>query len=158
VKSGLFLIDADKKTAHLLNGGVAKFNTTKLSTVALAIVRLLSLPITTQSGASLSDYGDRFVYISSFLTSQREILSAVQRVTETSDGDWTITYVDGQEYFDEGNAKLAAGDFTGLANLIFGAAMKGDMGGDYESVNGVSNAELGLPKEHLDEAVRAALK
>lgn len=52
----LFGIDAHKKVAHLLNGGMAKFNTTSLETAALAIVRLLSLPTTSDSGASLPDY------------------------------------------------------------------------------------------------------
>lgn len=109
MKAGFFEIDAQKKTAHLLNGGTAKFNTTSLSTVALAIVRLLSLPIATPSTSSpsLSDYANRFVYISSFLTSQREILDAILRVTGTSDKDWTITNGDAQKYIEEGGAKIA---------------------------------------------------
>ena len=36
--------------------------------------------------------------------------------------------------------------------------MKGDMGGDYESVRGLSNVVLGLPKEDLNEAVRGILR
>ena len=158
MKQGMFGINAQKKTAHLLSDGTAKFNTTNLSTVALAIARLLSLPVTSTSGASLSDYGDRLVYISSFLVSQREILDAVQHVTGTTDQDWTVTSVDGQKYYEEGEAKLAAGDFSGMVNLLMGAVMKGDMGGDYENVKGVSNKVLGLLKEDLEEAVRAALK
>jgi hypothetical protein len=155
---GMFGIDVPKKTAHLLNGGTAKFNTTNLSTAALAIVRLLSLPIDPASGISLSGYGNRLVYVSSFLTSQREILDAVQRVTGTTDQDWTITNGDAKKFIEEGGAKMATGDFTGMVNLLYGAVMKGDMGGDYESVKGVSNGVLGLPKEDLDEAVRTALK
>jgi hypothetical protein len=52
---GMFQIDFKKKTANLLSGGTAKFNTTNLATVALAIARLMSLPVVSQSGASLSD-------------------------------------------------------------------------------------------------------
>jgi len=72
-----FQIDVKNKTTLLLNGGIAKFNTTNLATVGLAVARILSLPIASASGASLSDFGNRFIYISSFLTSQREILDVV---------------------------------------------------------------------------------
>lgn len=154
----MFGIDVQKRTAHLLNGGTTKFNTTNLSTAALAIVRLLSLPITAEYGASLSDFENRFVYISSFLTSQREILDAIHRVAEDSDKNWTITNADAQQYIEEGGARMAKGDFTGMANMLYGAVMKGDMGGDYESFKGVSNVVLGLSKEDLNEAVRTALK
>jgi hypothetical protein len=84
---GMFQIDFKKKTANLLGGGTAKFNTTNLATVALAIAHLMSLPVISQSGASLSDHGNRFVYIRSFHTTQREILSAVRRVTNISGAD-----------------------------------------------------------------------
>lgn len=37
----------------------------------------------------------------------------------------------------------------GMANLLYGSVMKGDMGGDYESVKGVSNDVLRLPREYF---------
>jgi hypothetical protein len=153
----MYGIDIPNRTAKLLDKGTAKFNATNLPTAALSIARLLALPITSSSGPSLSDYANRLVYISSFRTSQREILDAVQRATKTSDKDWTITNRDGQEHMAEGAAKLAKGDFMGLADNLYGAVMKGDMGGDYESERGVSNTALNLPEENLDDSVRGAL-
>jgi hypothetical protein len=154
----MYGIDIPNRRATLLSGGTAKFNTTNLSTAALSIVRLLALPITSSSGPSLSDYGNRLVYVSSFRTSQREILDSVQRVTGTSDSDWTITNRDAQEYIEEGAAKVANGDIWGMVNVLYGSVMKGDLGGDYESTRGLSNTALDLPKEDLDESVRAALQ
>lgn len=78
MKRNTFLTDAKNKTADLLSGGTAKFNTTTMSTTALAIARLLSWPVVADGGPALSDYGNKFVYISSFTVSQRDILDSVQ--------------------------------------------------------------------------------
>ena len=78
MKRNMFLIDPKKQTANLLSGGMETFNTTMMSTTALAIARLLSLPIASNGGPALSDYGNKFVYISSFRVSQRDILDSVQ--------------------------------------------------------------------------------
>lgn len=153
----MFQIDSKKKTANLLSGGTAKFNTTNLATVALAIARLMSLPVISHSGVSLSDHGNRFVYVRSFHTTQREILSAVQRVTNTTDADWEISYTEVQAFIDEGAVRMAEGDYMGMANVLYGYTMKEGAGGDYESVRGVSNELLGLPEEDLDESVENAL-
>lgn len=144
------------RTATLLDGGIGKFNTTTVSTVALAVARLLSLPETSPSGPSLSDFANGFCYVSSFLTSQKEVLEAVQRVTATSVSDWKIEDVDAEAYIAEGKA-MVEGDFRGTIKILGGMVFKGGMGGDYESVRGVSNEILGLPKVTLDEAVEKVL-
>ena len=154
MKLSAYQIDIKQRNALLLDGGMGKFNTTNLATVGLAIARLLSLPITSSSGASLSDFDNKFVYVRSFLTSQREILDAEQKVTKTTDADWAITHTDGQAFIDEGSSRLARGDFHGVLNLVYGNTMMEGHGGDYETTNGVSNKALGLPEESLEDAVR----
>jgi len=47
---------------------------------------------------------------------------------------------------------------TAVLNLLMGSLMKGGLGGDYESKKGTRNAVLGLPKENLDETVKALLQ
>ena len=59
--------------------------------------------------------------------------------------------------FRKGRERVAKGDFGGTVNILGGMIFKGGMGGDYESVKGVSNEVLGLPKVTLDEAVKEAL-
>ncbi|KAH7348511.1 hypothetical protein BKA65DRAFT_584243 [Rhexocercosporidium sp. MPI-PUGE-AT-0058] len=149
MKRSMFLIDVKNRTANLLSGGTTKFNTT-----ALAVARLLSLPIVSAEGASLSDYGNKFVYISSFLVSQRDILDSLQRATDTSDAGWTITDTDVQAYIDEGPAKLVRGDMSAFLNLLISSIAKEGLGGNYESTKGVSNVVLELPEENLDDAVK----
>lgn len=156
--AGFFKINVSARKATLLDGGIGKFNTTTKSAVALAVTRLLCLPETSLSGeSSLSDFANGFCYISSFLTSQKEILEAVQSVTGTSVDEWTVEDVDAEGYIQEGKERVAKGDFGGYVNIFGGMVFKGGMGGDYESVKGVSNEVLELPRVTLDEAVREAL-
>jgi hypothetical protein len=78
-----------------------------IPTVGLAIARSLCLPINSPSGPSLADYANIFIYISFFHTTQREILDAVQKVTNTTDSDWAITKADAQQHIDGGKAKTS---------------------------------------------------
>ena len=153
-----FKINVLARNATLLDNGMEKFNTTTKRTVALAVTRLLSLPYNSLPGeASLTNFKNGFVYVSSFLTSQWEILEALERVTGTENKDWKIENIDAQKYIEEGREKLVKGDFGGMVNEPGGMIFKGGMGGDYESVKGVSNHLLGLPEENLDNAVRDTL-
>jgi len=157
MRSSEFQIDVKNKTALLLDGGTAKFNTTNLATVGLAFARLLSLPITSSSSASLSDFRNKFVYIGSFLTSQREILDVVQKSTETTNTDWSIMSTDGQTWIDDGPGKIARGDFTEMFNIAYGNTMTEGFGGNYEAAKGVSNGVLGLPEESVEDTLREVI-
>jgi hypothetical protein len=158
-KGGYFGIDPKSKTATLYDDGAAKFNTTLIPTVGLAVGRLLSLPIKADSGPSLSNFANKFVYISSFHTSQREILDATLKATDTSESDWTIKKADAQAYIDEGNAKMAKGDFSGMINLLYGTMFKEGLGGDYEGVYGKTDSGvLGLPEEDMVEVLKGIIQ
>ena len=128
-----------------------------MSTVGRAVASLLTLPITSQSGASLSDYANGYVYISSFLTTQREILAACQRVTNTADSAWEIKEDSAPRWIEEGKERLAKGDFYGGINLLYGQLFIEGSGSNYESTKGLANQILGLPEEDIDESVEAAL-
>ena len=149
----MWSIDPQTRTATLYDRGLNSFNTTTLTTAALAVARLLSLPSET-----LATFRNRFVYVSSFRISQRDILSSVQRVTGTADGDWKIEYADTQAWMDEGKQQMAKGDFMGVRSLVYGNVLKEGNGGDYEKSRGLSNEVLGLEKEDLDTVVRKTLK
>ena len=151
---GFFGIDIKNKTATLYDKGNTKFNTTTRGTVGLAVARLLSLPVT--GHPSLSDYKNSFVYVSSFHTSQREILTAVQKATSTSDADWIIQQKDAQQYIDGGAQALKQGDFmSGMTALLYGHHFKAGLGGDFESTKGTANKLLGLPEQEDIEEVTA---
>lgn len=110
------------------------------------------------STLSSSKVANHFVYVSSFHTTQREILTAVQSITGTSDANWTIdTSKTSQNFIDEGNQKLQIGDFSGMINLLYGTLFNPGLGGDYESTKGTDNELLGLPAQD-ERGIEGVLK
>jgi len=128
-------------------------NVTDIDTVALAIVRLLSLP-----AAELNKYANKHVYISSALVSQPEIFAAVKKVTNTTDAEWQISHASVDDRINEGKKKLAAGNPMGPVDLVYGYGMKDGFGGDYETTKGLDNEVLGLKTQSVEDLVRAALE
>lgn len=138
------------RKATLFDGGNAPFNSTTMATNGEAIARLLSLP-----RSKLDSYANRFVYVSSFLASQNDILASVQRVTGTKPEDWDIGHKTAQEYIQEGKDMIAKGNLMGSRNVLMGLLVTNG-NGNYESK--IINKELGLPVEDMDEVVKTALQ
>lgn len=126
-----------------------------MSTLALAICRVLSLPISggVEGKKDLSHYANKFIYLTSFLLSQKELLESVQRATKTSAKDWTIEHGSVEAYLARGGEKMSKGDFTGLFDMLFGTMYSKGHGGDFQSTRGVENGMLGLPEERLDDVM-----
>ncbi|KAL9126648.1 MAG: hypothetical protein Q9217_004338 [Psora testacea] len=103
------------------------------------------------------DY-NKFIYISSFRTNQREILDAVQTANKTKDEDWKIEHRDAQKYLDEGLELIDKGEFLeGLVRRLYGALFIDGLGGDYEPVRGLQNELLGLEQEDLLQTVSSLI-
>jgi hypothetical protein len=155
---GNFLLNTSKREVTLSSGGNAKFSTTLLATVGIAMARLFALPITASSPTTttLSSYNNKFIYISSFAISQQDIFEATLRVTNTKREEWTITDVDAQEWMEEGKEMLARGEMMGMLKLIYGPHFRGGMGGLFTDEM-LSNEVLGLPNGDLDAEIKRAL-
>ncbi|KAM3073686.1 hypothetical protein ACMFMG_004430 [Clarireedia jacksonii] len=149
---GAFQIDIPNKKVMLINGGTPKFNTTNLETVGLAAARLITLQST-----DLEKFANKFVYIRSYLTSQKEIFDAVKNVTGTTDEDWNITEKDAGTWVQEGWELVKSGNFMGMMAVLYGNYMKGGPTSNFEAVREISNDILGLPVEDLEDGVRKAL-
>jgi hypothetical protein len=119
------------------------FATTTLHQVGVAAVKALEHADLTKN---------RYVHIGGFLTSQNEILAAAEKVTGVK---WTVEKTTTKEEIEVGRKKIQEGDWTGLKELIqsvnFG---KEEQLGDFSS-QGLWNEKLGVPKEDLEETVRA---
>lgn len=146
--TGMLGINVKERKALLYDDGHTKINTTTFSNAGIATAKLLSLP-----EAELSQFKNRFAYLSSFLVSQREILASVQRATGTTDKDWTIDYVKSEDAIQAGWDKVNRGDMAGMVDIMFGHYMKPGGGGNYES-KGTVNKLLGLTRENLDDVVK----
>jgi hypothetical protein len=93
---------------------------------------------------------NQYINILSFLTSQAELLSVIERLTGEK---YAVTNITSQEVIARGNAKLKKQDYSGIADLLQGAAFGKAGLGDYRDA-GLWNEKLGLKGE---ESVKVAL-
>ena len=117
------------------------FNTSTVARVAAGIAKMLSLPASTVD----ENFGNGFLYVSSFLLTQPEIFLAVLRATGTGEGEWQIERKSVGEY------AVPEGDL----NLVLVETYR-EAGGDYTGK--LCNEMLGLEQEDLDEVVKSAIK
>ena len=158
---GFFGIDIKNRTANLYDDGETKTATSTMSQVGRAVASLLSLPGSgsgSGSEPSLSDYKNKFLYISSFFVSQHDMLASVQHVTGTSSADWKVSYRSGPAAVEEGYIGFQKGDFRKAVDIIYGTNFLPGKGGDYPVTKETANKALGLPEESLDEVTMAVVK
>jgi hypothetical protein len=119
------------------------------------------LPITSEGSndeACLEKLKNTIVYVNSFTISQKDMLESALRVTGTKKGDWTVTKEPSHERYAAGVNELQQGNRQGFAKLMYTRVFYPDGCGDFEHRKGTLNALLGLPKEDIDEATKAAIE
>ncbi|KAI8679137.1 NAD(P)-binding domain-containingprotein [Fusarium keratoplasticum] len=154
--AGLWGIDAKARKATIWRGADAKVNTATIAHTGQAVAAALSLP-----EADLAKYKNKAVYTPSFYLTQREMLDAVQRATGTTDADWDLESRNVNEVAKEYEEKISQGDgFAPFVKFFVTHFLEGH-GGDFNhKVNAAELKkleQLGLQKENLDQAIKAAL-
>lgn len=91
-----FGFDFEERSVITMDDGSTRISTSTMPMVGRAVATLLSLKISPghdhgRKGASLEDFKNKAVYVSSFTVSQRDMLESVLRVTATKLEDWKIT-------------------------------------------------------------------
>lgn len=160
LRMGLFGINFEKRTATLYPDAGA-FNTSTLDRVGLTISRLLSLPIKDESNprASLQRYANEFVYTSSFLVTQSQLLEAVQRATGAKESDWQVDRsATIEQWIARAHEAMAQGDRMAGMGLTFAMYLGEGKGGNYHHKATQDMKVLGLQDEELDEVVRKAVE
>ena len=153
LKTGLFGIDILNRRARLYDDGTVKAITTTLPKVGKSVAALLSLP-----DAQLAQFKNKFVYLSSFRVSQREILDAVMRATATSGRDWTVEKVSSVKVINAAKERASAGDMSAVMEVLYGTVFTEGHGGDYEGTREIVNGLLGLEEEDFEEVVREVVR
>jgi len=149
---GSWKIDIKSRRATLFYGGNTKFVTTTLGATAKGIAGALSLP-----EAELSRYKNRPFYLMSFRITQREMLDSVMRATQTTEADWAIESVDGDELVYGAKEAMAKGNLPLVMDALHVAHMKEGMGGDF--IAKVTDMQkLGIEPESLDEVVKQVVE
>jgi hypothetical protein len=131
----------------IYDSGDTKFSATNLATIGAAIAAVLHKP---------EETANKYIRISSFSTSQNEILTVLEKVTGKK---WTIERTTAAESILTGQEKLAKGDASGLMDIVNGIVLGGPVtGGDLGASKELSNGLLGLPKETVEETVERIVK
>jgi hypothetical protein len=154
--------DIEKRTVTFIDDGETKITTSTWPQVGRAVAGLLSLKVSPDGPddkiSTLESFKNKYVYTGSFTISQKDMLESLQRVTKTTGDDWTITKEPHEERYAAGLAAMKTGDRMGFAKAMYTRVFYPDDGGNTEKTRGLANGALGLPKEDLDEATKAAVK
>lgn len=152
--------DLKSRKVTLYDDGKTAIQSSTWPQTGRAVASLLSLKELPEdendTSATLSQFKNKPVYISSFRVSQRDILDSVQRVTGTTDGDWDIGYEATPERYQKGLKVMQQGDMRGHAMAMYARVFYPSGGGDYGAK--LHNDVLGLETEDLDAATKVAVE
>ncbi|KAI0385561.1 NAD(P)-binding protein [Hypomontagnella monticulosa] len=155
-----FGMEWKKREFTFFDDGETKINSITWAQTGRAVAKLLSLPVTPEKeGApSLSDYKNKFIFVSSFCLTQKEMFAEVLRVSGTKESDWTIKYESSAERFQEAQKRLFGGDQTAFPQLLYSRNFFKDGPGNFEARRGLANDILGLPKDDLEKETKIAIE
>jgi hypothetical protein len=156
--------DIAKREVTLFDEGANKVNLSTWTRLGKSVASFLSLKLLPDdendtTSVTVSGYRNKPLYISSFHTSQRDMLASLQRVTGTSDADWTIRKQSTDERIKQGREMAAQGNMSGVARVYFSRmfSAKGQAAVFQEKLD---NGVLGLKEEEeedMDEATGRAV-
>jgi hypothetical protein len=154
--------DIENRSVVLYDDGNTRINTSTWPQCGRAVANLLALKVLPDDegdkSPSISQFRNRYLYISSFRINQREILDSVLRVTNTSREDWKVSHEPTSERYEAGKKELQSGNMLGFAKLLYARGFYPDGSGDFETRVGLDNDVLALPTEDLDEYTKVAVK
>jgi len=155
--SDRFGFDMPKKSVVFYDQGETKIHTSTFPQVGRAVAAVLSLKVLPEDendkNATLDGYRNRFVRVSSFKVSQKDMFASLLRVTNTKESDWTITYEPTKERYEKAKQAMAGGDRIAFGRMLYALGFfPGNL--DFDSKGGPDNEALGLPQEDFDEWTR----
>ncbi|KAF4345184.1 2`-hydroxyisoflavone reductase [Fusarium beomiforme] len=136
-----------EKKFVIWDDGEGWFSCTTEANTALAMVNALT--------KKWEETKNRIVWISDFAITQNQLLETIERV---SGQKFTVEKIDSEKFIKEKQAAVAAGDAYAIYALIETGFVTGRFGGHLEKEGEIMNDLLGLPKQEVEDVVRAALK
>lgn len=150
LKIGFLGPNLGKRTFDRFDGGNTQYTATNLSTIGLALTKILS-------PANLQETANKTVYISSLRLTQNELLAAVEKVTGES---FAVEVLDSRKVHAEALKRFKGGDHMAILDVLKAASF-GEYDEDLGNLERVGalewNKKLGLPQEDLESAVRQVL-
>lgn len=96
---------------------------------------------------------NRYIDIASFITTQNEILSILEKETGTK---WTVAHKKTDDSLKTADEKLAKGDYSAFGDYLKVVLFKDGAGQSARRAD-LANEELGLPAQDLRATIKAAL-
>ncbi|MCJ1379505.1 hypothetical protein MMC17_002606 [Xylographa soralifera] len=144
MKVGFMGFDLTSHKATIFDDGTTKWATGTLAQIGLGVKNAMLAPEKT---------ANRYVYVSSFVISQNDILASLEKATGQK---WDVTHVDGEEVK---RAALARDfDMSVVMDLIRYMHFVDGYGGNYVEAGKGSNELLSLKTENLDETIARVVK
>lgn len=159
----MFGIDINSRKANFYGNGKIPQSTSTWRHSARAVAALLALPILPQdqndTSVTLSTWRDAYLNVQSFHLDQRQMLDAVQKVTNTTDADWEINNANVQEIWKEGSDRFKKGDRTAFALSLYSRTFFPDRPADNDAKCKEDMKLLGLTEdESLEDATKRTVK
>jgi hypothetical protein len=153
LENGFLGFDIRNRKAKIYGTGDELWTGTKVSTIGLAVSRLLKRP-------DEALVKNRYIYIYSVRTTQNEILSTLKKSTTTTGGraHWDVQSVRMEDEIAEGRKLLENGDRRGVVPLILSYFYRPGMGADYTKDVQAANSILGLPTESVEDIVKSVMQ
>ncbi|KAJ8115256.1 hypothetical protein OPT61_g3047 [Boeremia exigua] len=145
LKVGFLGLNAQTKTATIVDSGDATFSATNLGNIGEAVVKTLENAEATKN---------QYVYVSGFQTSQNQILAAAEKITGEK---WKVVRANSKDLVAQGNEALQKGDFSGINTLIQAITFGDEQQLGNLQPSGLWNDKLSLPKESFEDSIKAAL-
>lgn len=154
--------DIKQRKVTFYDDGKTVINTSTWDQCARALAALLKLKVLpddeNDKSATISDWKNKPLYISSFSACQRDMLDSIHRVIGTTDKDWDIQFQPSEARYKQGLEELQKGQTTGYAKSMYAHAFFPHGDSHYEKTKGLDNSKLNLPKEDLDEITKNAIE
>ena len=154
--------DFKDRTVTFFDDGDTRINTSTAIQCGRSVAKLLALKMLPDDAGDkspcLDHYRNKFIYVSSFTLSQKDMLNSVMRVTGTKLEDWKIEHEPSTSRYKAGVEAMQKGDMTGFARMMYSRVFYQDGSGEFEKTKGLLNGVLGLPREDLDACTREAVE
>ncbi|KAL8952681.1 MAG: hypothetical protein Q9222_001418 [Ikaeria aurantiellina] len=154
--------DFKERSVTFFDEGTQPLSTSTWAQNGRGVASLLNLKILREDESDkspcLTDWKNKFAYIASFVVTQQEMFESVLRATGTKKEEWKISYESSKERYAKGMERFKAGDYVGMAIVMYTRAFYPSGDANYSVTRGLDNDKLGLPKEDLDERTKAAVQ
>jgi len=147
--NGFLGFDLTSNRATIWDDGETRFSCVNADALGKAVVSILEHPTET---------ANNYVYVSSVVPTQNEILHALEKSTSTK---WTVTHTTSKEQVDGGVEALKNGNFAGAFSLVK-ASSWGNLPGlnvhfETDEKERLLNDVLGVKTETVQETVERVL-